>query len=171
MGIFLGLGSNLGDRENHIVKAIKALNNVAGVKVNRIAPLYKTPPWGHVEQEWFLNTVVEIETQLNPHQLFKEIKNIEEQIGRTPSFRWGPREIDIDILLFNDQIIADAELEIPHRHLTERAFVLKPLLDLEPAIRHPATKESLRANLERLPEKHQVIHWGDASTIVEQSCD
>ena len=129
---YLALGSNLGDRMAHLRGAVERLRAARGITVLRIAPVYESEPVGVEEQPWFLNSVLEISTTLAPEQLLEATKEVERSVGRTPTFRWGPRVIDVDILLY-DGVQTDSErLTIPHPRMAERLFVLLPLRDLLP---------------------------------------
>jgi 2-amino-4-hydroxy-6-hydroxymethyldihydropteridine diphosphokinase len=131
----LSLGTNLGDREANLRNVIAALP--PAVRVGRESRVYETAPWGFEDQPNFLNMVVEGETDLPPLELLKFLKTLETELGRTPTFRYGPRLIDIDILFYDDLIFESPELIIPHPKLHERGFVLAPLADLVPEFVHP----------------------------------
>ena len=133
--IILSLGTNLGDREANLRNAIPAL--APTVRVTRESRVYETAPWGFEDQPSFLNMGVEGETDLPPLELLKFLKTLETELGRTPTFRYGPRLIDLDILFYDDLILQTPELTIPHPKLHERAFVLMPLVDLAPDFVHP----------------------------------
>ncbi|MBX3045920.1 MAG: 2-amino-4-hydroxy-6-hydroxymethyldihydropteridine diphosphokinase [Anaerolineales bacterium] len=139
--IYLGLGSNRGDRLANLQVAIAAL--APAVRVLRQSAVYETEPWGYAEQARFLNLALEAETELAPAELLQHIKQVEQQVGRVASFRYGPREIDIDILLYGNFQIdlseAEADLKIPHPRLAERAFVLVPLAELAPELPVPGS--------------------------------
>jgi 2-amino-4-hydroxy-6-hydroxymethyldihydropteridine diphosphokinase len=135
--VFLGLGTNLGDRRANLTSALAAL--APQVRVTRCSSLYETPPWGYTAQPAFLNQVLAGETHLPPVELLAFLKQIEVEIGRTPSFRYGPRLIDIDILYYDSQVLDLPGLSIPHPRLPERAFMLVPLAEIAPALRHPRT--------------------------------
>ncbi len=128
--VLLGLGSNLQDRMANISNAIEGLSKSSGLRILDISPLYATSPVGEASQPWFINAVVMASTDLEPAELLRACKMVELQLGRTISKRWGPRIIDIDILLYDDQQINTSDLTIPHSRLPERAFVLVPLKDL-----------------------------------------
>ena len=131
---YIGLGSNLGDKEANIKKALELLREVSGIQVKKVASLYKTAPLYMTRQDWFLNTVVEIETTLTSRQLLIQLKDIEKKLERKPTVRWGPRTIDLDILLYGcDQVKCD-DLVIPHPRMIERAFVMVPLAEIAPNI-------------------------------------
>lgn len=139
--VYLGMGTNCGDRLKNLITAIDAL--APEVNITRRSPIYQTPPWGFTDQPDFLNLVVEGETALAPLPLLTVLKNLENKVGRTATFRWGPREIDIDILFYDDLIFSSDGLEIPHPRLHERAFVLVPLSDLTPNLIHPKLSKSV----------------------------
>ncbi|HHV61504.1 MAG TPA: 2-amino-4-hydroxy-6-hydroxymethyldihydropteridine diphosphokinase [Firmicutes bacterium] len=135
---YLGLGSNLGDREENLRRALRLLGDEPGVRLLRVSPLYETDPVGYTEQDPFLNAVAEVETTLDPHQLLSWVLDIERRLGRVRSVRWGPRTIDIDILLYNNLVMRDKDLEIPHPRMWQRGFVLVPLADLNADIAVPS---------------------------------
>ena len=144
--VWLALGSNLGDRLANLQAAIAALHPEA--RVLQISPVYETPPWGYTDQPAFLNQVVQAETTLTPAGLLKKLKHIEARLGRRATFRNGPRLIDLDILFYDDLVLDNPGLAIPHPRLAERAFVLVPLADLAPDWPHPVLKQRVRALLE-----------------------
>jgi 2-amino-4-hydroxy-6-hydroxymethyldihydropteridine diphosphokinase len=133
--VYLGLGSNLGDREDALRRALGMLART--VTIRRVSSLYETEPVGYLPQGRFLNAVVEGETTLAPEALLAEAKAVEQQLGRTAGVRWGPRVVDVDILSYDGAIIEQATLQLPHPRLAERAFVLVPLAELAPGWRHP----------------------------------
>lgn len=135
--VFLALGSNLGDRLYNLKTAIQQMP--PRVQVIAESPIYETPPWGYLEQPAFLNQVVLGKTRLKPDVLLVYLKQLEIRLGRTPTVRYGPRLIDIDILFYDDLILDKPNLTIPHPHLHERAFVLVPLADIAPEYPHPVS--------------------------------
>jgi 2-amino-4-hydroxy-6-hydroxymethyldihydropteridine diphosphokinase len=145
MRAYLGLGSNLGDRQGNIDEAIRRLEATEGIAVTRRSSTLDTAPVGGPEQPRYLNAACEVETALSPHELLRAALRIERQMGRRRTVRWGPRIIDIDILLFGELIIEDADLVVPHPRLAERGFVLAPLAEIAPKLRHPATGEAIEA--------------------------
>ncbi len=145
---YLSLGSNLGDREANVRKALEMLE-APDLHVRRVAPLYETEPQDVPGQPWFINTVAEIGTTLFPRQLLSRIQKIERDLGRKRLVEKGPRTIDIDIVLFGRFQVQSPELTIPHPRFAERRFVLQPLCDLDLDLRHPATREAVREMLER----------------------
>jgi 2-amino-4-hydroxy-6-hydroxymethyldihydropteridine diphosphokinase len=148
---YLSLGSNLGDRAAQIDRAIAALE-AAGVRVKRRSLLYETEPVGVATRNWFLNCVIEIETELLPLRLLHLTQRIERELGRRPHFSPAPvnRPIDIDILLFGNSRIETAELTLPHPRLAERRFVLAPLCELAPDLRHTLTRKTAAEMLAEL---------------------
>lgn len=135
---YLGLGSNMGDRKTQLRHAVAAIEVFPSTTVLRISPTYRSDPWGPIEQGDFLNLVVEIRTTLSPDDLLAACKDTEKRLGRVESVRWGPRSLDIDILLYDDLSVETSTLQVPHARMWERAFVLKPLADLRPDLRDPA---------------------------------
>ncbi|WP_373599495.1 2-amino-4-hydroxy-6-hydroxymethyldihydropteridine diphosphokinase [Paraclostridium bifermentans] len=127
---YLGLGTNIGDRVNYLSQAIKILDSEKDIIITKKSKLYETKAWGYTNQDDFLNMCIEIETKLNPNELLKKCQNVEKELNRERKIRWGPRTIDVDILFFNDIILQEENLEIPHPRIGERAFVLIPLIDL-----------------------------------------
>jgi 2-amino-4-hydroxy-6-hydroxymethyldihydropteridine diphosphokinase len=133
---YLGLGSNLGDRERNLLQAVRMLNRRDGITVTSVSHIYETDPVGYVEQPAFLNMACRIETSLTPTQLLQAALGIERSLGRVRTVRWGPRTIDIDILLYNELKQDTPELTLPHPRLLERPFALIPLRDVMPDIEH-----------------------------------
>jgi 2-amino-4-hydroxy-6-hydroxymethyldihydropteridine diphosphokinase len=128
----LALGTNMGDRVGNIGEAISTLGADGAIKVVRRSRLYRTAPWGVVDQDWFVNACVGVLTALSPHELLRRCQAVEDRMGRVRSMRWGPRIIDVDILFIGDQQICDADLVVPHPLIAERTFVLAPLKDIAP---------------------------------------
>ncbi|MCS7315837.1 MAG: 2-amino-4-hydroxy-6-hydroxymethyldihydropteridine diphosphokinase [Bryobacterales bacterium] len=145
--IYLSLGSNLGNRERLLEGALARLA-AAGIRPLRVSPVYETEPLGRRTQPWFLNLVVEAETDLLPRVLLMRIRRIELELGRRRLAPKGPRPMDIDLLLYGDAIIRSPELTVPHPRMTERRFVLAPLADLAPELRHPVDGRPIRELLE-----------------------
>ena len=140
--VYLSIGSNVsnvfGDREAQVEMAIEAIGRLPGTRMLRRSPMYETKPWGYVDQPDFLNLVLEISTTLPPHTLLRHLKHIEKEQGRQESdIRWGPRPIDLDILLYGNRQLRTASLTVPHPRMWERLFVLRPLADLRPDLRAP----------------------------------
>lgn len=152
---YVGLGSNLGDKAANIKQALALLDTAAGVRLMRVAPSYRTAPVGYTKQDWFINTVAEIHTELAPHILLTLLLVLEKKLGRVRLQRWGPRTIDLDLLLYGREIIATKELVVPHPHMHERAFVMVPLADLAPDIVIPGRGKA--AELAQLLAQEQII--------------
>ena len=143
---YIGIGSNLGDREGNCKKAITFLIENS-VKVTKLSSMIETAPWGVRNQPEFINMAIKIETGLKPYELLSLLKKIESGMGRSPGPRWGARIIDLDILLYDDLVMRTTELEIPHPGISEREFVLKPLAQIAPDKIHPVLKKSITALL------------------------
>lgn len=154
-GIFLGLGSNLGDRKRMLDEAIVALGRY-GIKTDRVSTVYETSAVGPIDQPDFLNVVVDVSTDLSLRELLDAVKGIERDLGRESGPRWGPRVIDIDLLLFGDQVVDEPDLVVPHPELTKRQFVLVPLLEIAPDAALP-TGERLDAFLDTTEDKVEVF--------------
>ena len=148
--IYLSLGSNIGDREGNLRQAVERLASL-DVRVLRTSRIYATEPLDYKNQAWFLNQVVEAETALFPMQLLTRIGRVERELGRVRAVPKGPRTIDIDILFYAAAVVETARLEIPHPRIAERRFVLEPLAELAPDLRHPVTHRSVRQMLESAP--------------------
>jgi 2-amino-4-hydroxy-6-hydroxymethyldihydropteridine diphosphokinase len=150
-GIYIGLGSNLGNRLENLNKAVEALP--PHIQKMAASPVYETAPWGYLEQPAFLNQVIEVETGLLPVDLLKYLKEIEQKLGRQATFRNGPRLIDLDILVYGDWIFDQDGLVIPHPRMQERAFVLKPLADLAAELYHPVFGMTIQDLLRKVDQK------------------
>jgi len=134
---YLGLGANLGDRRSNLDLAVQGLGSGVELTVLRTSSVYQTAPWGLLDQPEFLNMVAEISTVMSPQDLLKHVKSLEQDLGRVPGVRLGPRLIDVDILLYGDQVVEQPDLHIPHASLHLRAFALVPLAELAPQAVHP----------------------------------
>jgi 2-amino-4-hydroxy-6-hydroxymethyldihydropteridine diphosphokinase len=145
---YLSIGSNLGGRAENCIIAVARLAHKE--KILKVSDIYETEPWGRTDQPEFMNVAVEIETRLDPHELLEACKRIEEMMGREPGERWGPRVIDLDVLLYEDRVIKDEDLILPHPRMHERRFVLQPLADIAPQVRHPVLKKTAAELLEDL---------------------
>jgi 2-amino-4-hydroxy-6-hydroxymethyldihydropteridine diphosphokinase len=141
--VYLALGSNLGDRGDNLERAIRALDQRPATEVVRQSSIYETAPMLLEAQPWFLNQVVEVKTSLFPRQLLHLCQQIERALGRKRTVANGPRTIDIDILLYGRTVMASDELNIPHPRIAERRFVLEPLAELAPGLRHPVVKRTI----------------------------
>lgn len=153
---FIGVGSNRGDSADACRQAVRHLAQTSHVRLLRCSSLYRTEPVGPQDQPWFINAVAEIRTTLPPRMLFTVLKEIERLMGRTESAKWGPRLIDLDLLLYGQETVADADLRIPHPELHRRRFVLEPLAEIASYAIHPAFGVSVRGLLERLVDPGRV---------------
>jgi len=156
--IFLSLGSNLGDRAANLERAIEALSGI-GVKVLRRSSIYETEPVDFLAQPWFLNCVVEAETSLAPRQLLDKLQAIERNLGSKKLVPRGPRIVDLDILFYGTEVIHAEGMEIPHPRLAERRFVLVPLAELVPELRHPALRKTAGELLAATQDRSVVRIW------------
>jgi 2-amino-4-hydroxy-6-hydroxymethyldihydropteridine diphosphokinase len=153
--VYLSLGSNVGDREAHLRAAIAALRPV-GVQIKQVSSMYETEPVDYLDQPWFLNCVLEAETELQPHALLQSLRDIESQLGNKKEFAKGPRKIDLDILLYGSDTIATPDLQVPHARMHMRRFVLTPLAEIAPNFKHPSWPATAAVLLERLTDPSQV---------------
>jgi 2-amino-4-hydroxy-6-hydroxymethyldihydropteridine diphosphokinase len=147
--VYLGLGSNIENKEEYIKKAVTLLKDFCTIK--KISPLYLTEPVGFQDQDWFLNSVVEIETDINPKTLLLKVKSIERKLGRKKTVKDGPRTIDIDILFYGDLVLQTKDLVIPHPLIQERLFVLRPMMDLNPYFVHPVLHKTIQELFDEQP--------------------
>ena len=157
---YLSLGSNLGDRPAHLARAVQLLTAVPEVRLVRASSVYETAPQGKTDQPAFLNIALAVETELEPHTLLAHMLQVEQELKRVRTERWGPRTIDIDLLLYGAHRIQTADLEVPHPRMGERAFVLVPLLEIAPDLPYGAV-------LAALPDQGVRQHL-DAGTFLER---
>ncbi len=159
--VFIGIGSNLGDRPSYCKSAVHELSAFANI-VN-ISPLYETEPVDKEDQPEFVNGVVEIDTDLSPHELLTEINSIEQKLGRVREEKWGPRTIDLDIIFYDDIVVEDKDLEIPHPRAHLRRFVLEPLCEIAPEFIHPIYKLSARDLLNNIDDNKRVVRLDEST--------
>jgi 2-amino-4-hydroxy-6-hydroxymethyldihydropteridine diphosphokinase len=161
---YIGAGSNIGDKLLNCKNGIIALTKLQNTQIKKWSRFYQTEPVDYKNQDWFINGVVKIETDLDPFHLIKKLKSIEDDSGRMDdTVRFGPRILDLDILLFDDAVMNSSGLIIPHPRMHKRRFVLKPICDIDPSIVHPVLKKEMRDLLADLDENEQ--------RMIEYQCD
>jgi len=160
---YIGIGSNLGDKVHQCEEAVAEILKVDRNTLLAKSSLYRTQPVGYPLQDWFINGVIKIETDLDAPHLLRSLKTIERQLGRVETFRWGPRTIDLDILFFNQTCIETPELQIPHPRVQQRQFVLVPLAEIDSNLLHPVLIKTVRELLEDLEENQGIERLQDAT--------
>lgn len=153
---YIAMGSNMGDREKYINDAVRKLGSLRGCTVKYVSELIVTPPYGVTEQEDFLNGCLELETLLTPGELLEELNRIEAEAGRERLLRWGPRTLDLDIIFYDDEIVQEKNLCIPHVEMHKRKFVLEPLSQIAPYKRHPVSGRTVAEMLDSLRQKEGI---------------
>jgi 2-amino-4-hydroxy-6-hydroxymethyldihydropteridine diphosphokinase len=149
--VYLALGSNVGDREKNLREALRLLGE-SRIRIEKLSSIYETEPVDYLDQAWFLNAVLEAQTDLPAAQLLGRLRDIESQMGSKKAFAKGPRLIDVDILLYDDETVDTADLQVPHPRMLQRNFVLVPLAEIAPALRHPSWPASAAELLSRSPD-------------------
>ncbi len=153
---YIGFGSNIDDRFIYITQALRLLLEADGVLLIQISSLYETEPVGYEEQDWFLNGVVAVETGLSLHRLLALLKGIEGGVGRQHRTRWGPREVDLDLLIYDQCSINTPDLIVPHPEMHRRSFVLIPFAEIAPDVLHPSLQQNIRTLLSNLTDEKTV---------------
>lgn len=159
---YLGLGSNQGDREGNLRKALSLLSRDG--HITALSSVYETEPWGYTAQPLFLNMACALETRLGPMDLLELAHGVEHELGRVPTFQYGPRTVDVDILFYGDEVMETPGLQIPHPGIPERAFALVPLAEIAPDILHPILRKSIGELLAIVPGKEGILRWGSISS-------
>ncbi len=149
--VYLGLGSNLGERARNLLAALRMLDGMEGLAVREVSSVYESEPWGFEDQPRFLNLVAMVESERDPRGVLEACREVERALGRVRGRRWGPRVIDVDVLLYEDMIWEDGDLTIPHPLMLERDFVMVPLLELAPRAYPPGMEEAVRRWRPRQP--------------------
>ena len=157
---YLSIGSNVGNRSLNLKKAVLLLSKYGNIRVLRVSPLYETEPVGEVKQRYFLNGVAEIKTELAPFRLLAVCKEIEKKLKRKKTVKWGPRIIDLDIILYGNRIVKQKGLTVPHKEMIKREFVLRPLVDLNKKGVHPVVKKSFSKLLKEVKGGEKVEKYG-----------
>ena len=155
--VFIGIGSNLGDRQKNCLRAVERMDRMADFRITGYSDWYLTKPVGVEGQEWYVNGVVSLTTDISPQDSLERLLKIEADMGRIRKERWGPRSIDLDILMFGQEIIQESNLKIPHPRMHLRRFVLEPMTQLAPNLVHPELGLSMKVLLENLPDENQVV--------------
>ncbi len=154
---YIGIGSNIGDKYLNGLEAVKRIDQIPGCKVTRCSDWYSTKPVGVEGQDWYINGVVSVSVDISARKLLKELQALEKNMGRVRRERWGPRTIDLDVLLYGREVINDDSLEVPHPRLHLRKFVLVPLAQIAPDLQHPVLKRSMSDLLAELKEDEQIV--------------
>lgn len=157
MRSFIGIGSNIGDKIENCIMAIDMIDKINGCSVIKRSSFYRTEPVGFKDQNWFVNCVIMIDTVFSPFVLLQKLQEIEDIMGRERRIKWGPRIIDLDILIFDGLIIRDKILTIPHPLMHKRRFVLVPMNQLAPDLVHPIFNKTIRELLSNIPDNEQTV--------------
>ena len=155
--VYIGIGSNLGDRRGNCLEAVERIGKMPDCQMTGCSDWYLTKPVGVEDQDWFVNGVASLTTEISPQILLRRVLDIEADMGRVRRERWGPRIIDLDILLFGQEVIQEENLKVPHPFMHLRRFVLEPLVKLVPDLTHPSLGVSMMELLGRLPDDGQVV--------------
>lgn len=168
---YLGLGSNLGDRRLQLEEALLRLHRREGIRLTQLSSLYETAPVGFLDQPYFLNLCAEIQTTLSPEALLWELLQVEQELHRVRRVRWGPRTIDVDLLLYGDQILQEEKLILPHPRMIERPFVLIPLAEIAREVKVPGTGKTVGQWREEMGSPEDVVPCSDPLTLAQVTND
>lgn len=157
--VYIALGSNMGDRELHLYSAVKEISSHEEVMLETFSSIYETDPVGFEDQDKFLNMVVKVKTKLGPSELLRFLQEVELMYGRERKIKWGPRTLDLDILLYNQENIETERLIIPHPRMTQRAFVLLPLIEIDKNIQIPSIETPVNTLINELQDREGVRVW------------
>jgi 2-amino-4-hydroxy-6-hydroxymethyldihydropteridine diphosphokinase len=160
---YIALGSNIEDRFYYLYQAVRSLDQHPEITVTATSSIYETEPVGYTNQDAFLNMVIKVNTHLSPLELFKVIQNIEQENGRKREIKWGPRTLDLDILLYNQENIETEHLTVPHPRMMERAFVLVPLCEIDCNVKIPIVEKPVHVLIDELQDKKGVYIWKQKS--------
>jgi len=155
--VYIGIGSNLGDKLNNCLKSIDLVERIPGCHVKAQSDFFQTEPVGVEDQDWYVNSVISLQTDLSAQQLQKSLLAIETDLGRERKQKWDPRTIDLDIILFGQDLINEKNLTVPHPLMHERRFVLVPMVQLAPDLIHPVFEKNMAELLDALPEERQTV--------------
>lgn len=155
--VFIGLGTNLEDREKNLEEALEEIRKF--IEIEKLSSIYETQPVDYEDQDWFLNMVIQGETKLSPRQLLSKLQKTENKMGRTPTVRKGPRIIDLDILFYSNKILAFDDLTIPHPEIQNRSFALTPLNEIAPGFIHPKLQKDIQTLFTNLNQDREVRKW------------
>ena len=158
--VYIGLGSNMGDRIGLVRQALALLDREPDIAVRRVSSYFLTAPQGYEQQAWFVNAVAELETSLTPPDLLLRLQSVENRLGRKRTRHWGPRTIDLDLLFFGSEIIEAPHLTVPHPRAAERRFVMAPLVELAPAAVHPVLRKTFAELLQELGDEQPITSIG-----------
>ena len=153
---YIGIGSNLCNPDKNCVEAIEKLSTNNDIKIVSKSLLYQTTPVGHIKQDWFVNSVIKIDTQLSPKELLSALLNIESEMGRVRREKWGPRVIDLDLLFYDNLILNQEGITLPHPEIQKRKFVLVPLNEIAENLTHPILKKTIKTLLQELSDDAEV---------------